>query len=150
MGRLAHQAEADAGLFGALDRERRGLHHRHRPETVVAIEHEGRGAIMRQRRLRLGVDLAVGDDVEIARQPRHAVTVAAAQIGPDQTLGDDGGVLGARAVGDQHFANEAAELVVADQNAVAFHSSSPLTATLMSFPAKAGNPVIAAKNFCAA
>ena len=27
----------------------------------------------------------------------------------------------ARAVGDEHFANEAAELVVADQNAVAFH-----------------------------
>ena len=121
MRRLAHQAEADAGLFGALDRERGGLHHRHRAETVMAIEHERRGAIMRQRRHRLGVDLAVGDDVEIARQPRHAVAVAAAQIGPDQSLGDDGGVLGARAVGDEHFANEAAKLFVADGNTIATH-----------------------------
>jgi hypothetical protein len=49
------------------------------------------------------------------------MAVAAAQIGPHQAFGDDGGVLGARAIGDEHFANEAAKLVVADSNAIATH-----------------------------
>ena len=111
---LANQPEADAGRFCPLNGDRGGLHDRDRAKTVAAVEHESRGAVMRQARLHLHVDFAAGEKFDVARQPRHAVAVAAAQIGPDQSLGDDGGVLFARAMGDEHVADEAAELIVAD------------------------------------
>ena len=121
MRRLADEAEADAGLFRPLDGERGGLHDRHRPETVAAIEHERRGAVVAQLRLGVAVDLAVLDDFQVARQPRHAVAVAAAQIGPHQALRDNRGVLLACAGGHEHFANEAPEFLVADRNTFAGH-----------------------------
>ena len=88
---------------------------------MAAIEHEGRTAVMGQFRHRIPADLASRDDVEIARQTRHTVAVAAAQIGPHQTIGDDAGVFLARPDGNEHFANIPAELLGTDVNTLAAH-----------------------------
>ena len=66
---FANERETDAGLLGALHRERRGRHHRDRSETVAAVEHEARAAVLRQPRLDFHIDLAVVDEFQIARQP---------------------------------------------------------------------------------
>ena len=79
-----------------------------RAEAVGAFDDEGRGAIVNELGLRLGVDLAALDDVQVIRQARDAVTVDAAQIGPHQSVGHDAGVLLARALRHEHVADEAA------------------------------------------
>ncbi len=67
-------------------------------------------------RLHLHVDLAAFDIFQIARQPRYAMAVDAAQIGPDQAIGDGVGVDIACAGDDKHVVDEALQLVVADDN----------------------------------
>ncbi len=123
MGGLANEAETDAGRLGAFDGDRRRLHRRHRSKTVPAVEHERRGAIVDEARPGLRIDLAALDDFQIARQARYAVTVDAAQVGPDQSLGDDRGVRRVRAMGDQHVADEAPELLVSDDDFIRRHGS---------------------------
>ncbi len=124
MGGLADEPETDAGRFGPLHRERGGRHRRDRTEAVAAIEHESRGAVVNKTRGRLGIDLAAGDQVQVARQPRHAMAVAAAQVRPHQAVGDDARVRRARAGGNQRVADEAAKLVVADPNTAQCESPS--------------------------
>jgi hypothetical protein len=116
---LADEPVADAGLFRPLHGERRGLHRRHRTKTVIPIHDEYRGAILDKARLHLHVDLAALDIFQIARQPRYAVAVDAAQIGPDQAIGNGIGIDIARAGDDEHVVDEALQLLVADDNLAA-------------------------------
>ena len=136
---LAHDAVADADFLCPLDGERGSLHARHRPEAVAGVDHEGRGPVVHEPRRGFGVDFAALDDADIARQPRDAVAVDAAQVGPHQAIRDHRGFVRLRTQRHQHVANEAVQFFLGDKHAFA-HSISPIT-TALSFPAKAGNPV---------
>ena len=122
MGGLPDQAEANAELFRPLHRNGGALHRRDRAEAVTGFEHEGGGAIMNEMRFRLGVDLAFFEHFQITRQPRHAMAVAAAQIGPDQAFGDDAGVACGCTMRDQQLADETPELLVTDGHSFVAHS----------------------------
>ena len=84
-------------------------------KAVAAVNHQSRATIMDKPRLRSGVDLAGDQQPHIARQPRYAMAVAAAQIGPDQAFGHDGGIMRAGAMLDENVGNEASEFVMANQ-----------------------------------
>jgi hypothetical protein len=81
---------------------------------MAGIEHKRCGAIMDETRLRFWIDLTALDQHEIPRQPRHAVAVDAAKIGPDQSLRHGGRVTVAGAMGDERVADKAQQLVVAN------------------------------------
>jgi hypothetical protein len=122
VGRVAHETEAHAGLGGALGGKRDGLHHRHRAEAPPAAEHERRGAVLVERRLCRDIDLAALNHAKIERQAGNAVSVDAAQIGRDQSVGDHGRVLGARAFAFKRRANEAGQVLVPDDDLVLAHA----------------------------
>ena len=96
MGGMANERETDPGRFRPLDGARSRIHDRDRAETVAAVNDQGRAAIMHKPRLRFGIDLAGRQQLHITRQPRHAVAIAAAQVGPDQAFRHDRGILRAR------------------------------------------------------
>ena len=50
------------------------------------------------------------------------MSVDAAQIGPDQSVGDDGSILGARAFRHERVADEAGKLRVIDQDFALRHA----------------------------
>jgi hypothetical protein len=43
------------------------MHHRDRAESVTGVDDKSRGAIVHEARLRLGIDLAAREEIEIAR-----------------------------------------------------------------------------------
>ena len=92
------------------------LHHRYRPEAAATVEDERRGAVAQQTRLRLWVDFAALDHVQVRRQARNAVSIYAAQIGPDQSIGDHAGVRHTRALGNQRVADEPRQFLVTDNH----------------------------------
>jgi hypothetical protein len=92
----------------------------------MTVDHENRGAIHDQLRLRLHVDFAAVDIFQIPRQPRYAVAIDAAQIGPDQAVGNVIGVAVACAGNDQYVVDEALQLLVADDNLFTAHASAAL------------------------
>src|SRR5262249_39385606 len=94
------------------------LHHADRPRGARAIEHEGGRQQWPQARLRLGIELAFADLLEIARDAQRTVRVDAAQIGPGEHLGDRRGVRRAHPLGDEDPSGKAVELGVVDANVV--------------------------------
>src|SRR5262249_52707774 len=70
-------------------------------------EHKSGRATLRKLRLRGDIDLTAIDHAQIEGEAGNAVSVDAAQIGPDQSVGHDRGVLGTRAFAFECIANEA-------------------------------------------
>src|SRR5437660_47049 len=91
------------------------LHYRDRSEAVAAVYNDSRGAIVHEAWPRHRIDLTTLQEFHIARQARYAMAIGAAQIGPDQTLRHNRGVMFAGAMPDENFANEAAELRMPDR-----------------------------------
>ena len=122
MGGVADEAVAHPGLGGPLGSKRNRLHHRHRAEPSPAVEHESGDAVLRERRLGRDIDLAAFDHPQIKRQPRNTVSIDAAQIGPDQSVGNNGCILGARALAFKCIANEAGQSLMPDDDFALAHA----------------------------
>jgi hypothetical protein len=87
-------------------------------EAPPAVEHECRGAVLRERRLCRDIDLAALDHAQIERQAGNALSVDTAEIGPDQSVGDHGRVFGTRALAFKRLADEAEQFFVPDDDFV--------------------------------
>ena len=93
VGRAPERHGRHAVLLAALDRELVGAERRQLPETVVAVHHDLPAVILDHLHVRPWVDLA-GFYADIGRHADHAVRVDPPQIGLDEVMGDDPGVIG--------------------------------------------------------
>ena len=85
--------DADAELARHRHRLVDGAHADHEAEGILAVERGGDRRHPLGLEARLGVDQPAPDAVEIDGEAGDAVGVDAAQVGADQAMGDDGGVL---------------------------------------------------------
>ena len=79
------------------------------PAPRVGIDEERGGGLEPDRHRRARIEAAFVDELHIARDALHAVPVIAAEIGPDQHLGDRAGMLLAHSRRDEDRRGEPLE-----------------------------------------
>jgi hypothetical protein len=89
-GVIAHARAdpADAGRLGLFDRKMRGAAHHQVAHGIVAVDECRRGPVADHADVGFGIDAAGANAAHIKRQPDHAMSIAAAQIGLDHEASD--------------------------------------------------------------
>ena len=106
MGAAPRRDDADAVVGRHRDRFLDRAHADHEAERVLAVERGGDRRHPLRLEAGLGVDQPAPDPVEVTGEAGDAVGIDAAQVGADQAMGDDLGILLRQAMRQQELEGE--------------------------------------------